>query len=180
MNKKTLSVQELVEIHSLSTTNEESESSQTAKEAEQMDCVQFEKETHNLDVLGLLTSFQEMCAEEQRLLEVKKQLSAKQLDLQTKLTKEIENTRISVANLMSEIPILQNKTLQLEQALELTICNKPQATVVTPIPLKTTVSNVVPQCNGLLNCSKPENCAAYELCLKKYLTAEIRNEVIRF
>ena len=34
-------------------------------------------------------------------------------------------------------------------------------------------------CVGLFNCSEPEKCSDYKECLRKYLTAELRNETLR-
>ena len=88
---------------------------------EQIDNLQFDKLPNNSDVLELLNSFQEMRAEEQRLLEIKQQLLAQQHGLQNKLIKEIEKKKATIADLTSEIPDLQKKTKQLGDALGIEI-----------------------------------------------------------
>ena len=99
------------------------ESPQTTEEPEQIDYPQFEEPTNAQDVLDLLASFQKMKTEEQKLLEIKKQILTKQQDLQSKLIKEIEKKKTTIANLTSEIPDLQNRCKQLGQALIADIYN---------------------------------------------------------
>ena len=86
-------------------------------EDEQENDLQLDNLRNNSDTLELLTSFQKMKSEEQRLLELKQQILSKQRDLQNKLEKEIEKMKATISNLTSEIPDLQNKTKQLGEAL---------------------------------------------------------------
>jgi hypothetical protein len=85
----------------------------------QVDNPKLEKLSSDSDVSELLTSFQKMRLEEQRLLETKQQLLSKQNDLRNKLLKEIEKTKEAIANLTSELPDLQNKTKLLGEALDI-------------------------------------------------------------
>jgi hypothetical protein len=128
-----------------------------------------------------LESFQKISVEEQRLLEIKQQMLEKQRDLQNRLVKEIERKKIMIANLTSEISDFQNRIQQLGQALGGNIYDKPQPPKInSPIPYNTELLKTLPECIGLLRCIKPENCRNYESCLNNYMTAEIRNEVLKF
>ena len=104
-------------------TSQAPESPQTTEEPEEIDYPQFEEPTNAPDVLDLLASFQKMKTEEQKLLEIKKQILTKQQDLQNKLIKEIEKKKTTIANLTSEIPDLQNTCKQLGQALGAEVCS---------------------------------------------------------
>ena len=90
---------------------------------ELIDCPRFEESPKAPTVLDLLGSLEKMKTEEQRLLEIKKQILAKQHDLESKLIKKIETKKIAIANLISEIPNLQDRCKQLGQALEADIYN---------------------------------------------------------
>jgi len=84
---------------------------------------QFEESPNASEVLDLLESLEIMRTEEQRLIELKKQILAKQHDLESKLIKKIETKKIAIANLISEIPSLQDRCKQLGQALGADIYN---------------------------------------------------------
>ena len=84
---------------------------------EQIGYQQFEESPNATDVLDLLESLEKMRTEEQRLIEIKEQILTKQHDLERKLLKEIEEKKITIANLTLEIPDLQNRCKQLGQAL---------------------------------------------------------------
>ena len=87
------------------------------QETKQLDHLEVEETMNNPDTLQLLESYQKMKAEEQRLIEQKQQILAKQQDLQNTLLKEIEKMKAKIANLSSEIPELENKTQKLGEAL---------------------------------------------------------------
>jgi nanoRNase/pAp phosphatase (c-di-AMP/oligoRNAs hydrolase) len=109
--------QETAEI--TSNTNQELELSE--KETE--DTQQFANSTDDPDTLALLESLQKVNAEEQKLLEIKQSLLKTQKDLQNNLVNEIDKKKKTIANLVSEIPTLQNKCEQLGQALGIDIYN---------------------------------------------------------
>ena len=69
--------------------------------------------------LDLLSSFQELSVEEQKLLEVKQSLLVAKQDLECKLVKEIDKKKLVIAGLISEIPVLQEKCKQLAQSLDI-------------------------------------------------------------
>ena len=98
---------------------EDSQESSTPVDSKQADNPKFEKLSSDSDVSELLASFQKMRLEEQRLLETKQQLLSKQNDLRNKLLREIEKTKIAIANLTSELPDIQNKTKLLGEALDI-------------------------------------------------------------
>ena len=81
----------------------------------------------SINDLDLLTSLQKMKTEEQALLEQKQRLVATEQNLHNKLVKEMERKKTTIANLISEITDLQNRTKQLEEALGIEIYNKTQA-----------------------------------------------------
>jgi hypothetical protein len=92
----------------------------------------------------------------------------------------MEKMKTTIANLSSEIPELQNKTQKLGEALGVNNSNQdllPKTNSQTPI---TKGIETLPDCVGLINCSKPEKCQNYDSCLKNYVAAEIRNEVSKF
>jgi hypothetical protein len=110
-------VQKLEGMHPTFSVIEELESLQIVKEAGQIDHQQSEELPNTPDILDLVESFQKVRTEEQRLLEIKQQILAKQHDLQNKIVKEIEKKKATIANLTSEIPDLQNRIKNLRQAL---------------------------------------------------------------
>ena len=50
----------------------------------------------------------------------------------------------------------------------------------SPVLVDLSVEKSIHDCIGLFNCSKQSKCSDYELCLKKYLIAEARNETLQF
>jgi hypothetical protein len=181
MTEKTQNFQKSEELCPTHSAIEELKSHQTNGGMEQLGSTQFEKFSANPDVLDFLAFFQKISVEEQRLLEIKQQMLEKQRDLQNRLVKEIERKKIMIANLTSEISDFQNRIQQLGQALGGNIYDKPQPPKInSPIPYNTELLKTLPECIGLLRCIKPENCRNYESCLNNYMTAEIRNEVLKF
>jgi hypothetical protein len=82
--------------------------------------------------------------------------------------------------LKSEILDLQKETQQIEQTLNPVIYVGTQPVAVKhPSFTKTDKSVALLECLGFLKCLKPEECSSYELCLNKYMRAEIRNENIK-
>jgi len=92
-------------------------------EKEIEDTQRFDDSTDDTDSLDLLESLQKVNAEEQKLLEIKQNLLKTQKDLQNSLVNEIDKKKKTIANLVSEIPTLQNKCEQLGQALGIDIYN---------------------------------------------------------
>jgi hypothetical protein len=86
---------------------------------EQVDNLRIDESPDTSDVLDIVSSFQEINTKEQELLEVKQRLLETQQELHSKLVKEIENKKIAVNNLTSEIENLQNICKQLYQALDI-------------------------------------------------------------
>ena len=173
------SYQEDIIVASIQSEHEAAQKLKSSGEAKLLDNVNASKTVNNSDILQLLQFFQEMRAEEQRLFEKKQQLTAKQLDLQSTLVKEMEKMKVSIANLNSEIPELENKIQKLGDALGLANggeAHLPKMSSPLSIPEG---DETLPDCIGLINCSKPENCLNYDSCLKNYVAAEIRNEVPR-
>jgi len=82
--------------------------------------------------------------------------------------------------LKSEIANLENRTKQLGEALGIDIYKKTQLKINPPMPVDTKVEQILHECIGLLKCQKPEICGSYDACLKKYMNAEMRNEVLKF
>ena len=149
------------------------------EEAKQLDHLDAAKTVNNSDILQLLESFQKMRAEEQRLVEQKQQLLTKQQNLQNTLVKEMEKMKATITNLTTEIPELEKKTQKLGEALGIDSGSEDpllKANSSTPV-IKG--DEALPDCAGLINCSKPEKCDNYDSCLKNYIAAEIRNEVPR-
>ncbi len=136
----------------------------------------------DLDVLELITSFQKLKLEEQRLLDIKQQLLSKQNDLQTRLLIEIEKTKVAITNLTSELPDLHNKTKLLEEAADFDIPSQTQELKadLSKKPANQHLAKLHPECAGLLKCIKPEACQSYHSCLNMYMAAEIRNSGARF
>jgi hypothetical protein len=50
----------------------------------------------------------------------------------------------------------------------------------SPILIDSAVKKSLQDCVGLFNCSEQGKCSDYELCLKKYMKAEARNETLQF
>jgi hypothetical protein len=82
-----------------------------------VDQPQTEELPNASNLLDLLTSFQEMRTEEQKLLGIKQHLLTTQQDLYIKLAKEIDKKKETIANLTLEIPHLQNKCHQIGEIL---------------------------------------------------------------
>jgi hypothetical protein len=151
-----------------------------SEETGQIIHVELEKLAINPDVSDLLTSYREIRAEEQRLLEIRQQTLSKQNDLKNKLIKAIEKRKASITNLTSEIAYLNNRNLLLEQALDSNIHNKtPTSKTNSSVIDDTKIPNNPPECIGLLKCQKPEECKNYESCLEEYLAAEMRNDILK-
>lgn len=147
--------------------------------AKQLDNVNVAETVNNSETLQLLQSFQKMREEEQRLIEQKQHLLTKQFNLQSALVKQMEKMKASIVNLNSEIPELENKIQKLEETLGLpngTEAQLPNMNSRLSIPEG---DEALPDCVGLINCSKPEKCLNYDSCLKNYVAAEIRNEIPR-
>lgn len=104
-------------ITSIPNEPENTEKPKSPGEAKQPSNLQPAKMTNNPDATELLESYQNMKAEEQRLIEQKQQLLMKQRDFQSALVKEMEKMKATIANLNSEIPELENKTRKLGEAL---------------------------------------------------------------
>lgn len=157
------------------------ETPQTTDQLQQACPLQIAESSNSINDLDLLTSLQKMKSEEQALLEQKQRLVETEQILYNRLLKEIEKKKATIANLMSKITDLQNRTKQLGEALGIGIYNKTQVLKInSPIIVETKVQQVLHECIGLLSCPKPEKCGIYDLCLKKYMTAEMRNEVLKF
>jgi hypothetical protein len=155
--------------------------SQTTDGVQQIDPLQIVESSNSINELDVLASLQKMKIEEQALIEQKLQLVETEQNLHGKLIKEIEKKKITIANLISEINDIQNRTKQLGEALGIDIYNKTQVPKInTPIIIDTKVQQDLRECVGLLNCPKPEKCGSYDSCLKKYMTSEMRNEVLKF
>jgi hypothetical protein len=115
---KKIPPQETTEIIS-NTSNQEAELPE--KETEQTQ--QVPDSTIDANTLELLESLQKVNAEEQKLLEIKQNLLQTQKTLQNSLVNEIDKKKKTIANLVSEIPTLQNKCEQIGQALGIDIYN---------------------------------------------------------
>ncbi|MGD0451794.1 MAG: hypothetical protein ABSA79_12165 [Candidatus Bathyarchaeia archaeon] len=50
----------------------------------------------------------------------------------------------------------------------------------SPILIDSSVEKLIHDCIGLFNCSEPGKCSDYVPCLKKYVRAEARDEMLRF
>ena len=118
---------ELRKQHSNFEVNHEDETLRAPQGAKQIDALQIAESPNSpINDLDLLTSLQKMKTEEQALLEQKQRLVATEQNLHNKLVKEIERKKTTIANLTSEITDLQNRTNQLEEALDIDIYNKTQ------------------------------------------------------
>ena len=69
------------------------------------------------DLLEQVASFQKMSAEEQELLAIKRGLIMTKQELQSRLAEEMDKKKITIDELKSEIPGLQNECKQLGQLL---------------------------------------------------------------
>ena len=105
---------------SIQSTQEIPQESKLQKQIEQIDYPE-NIDLQKAPISELLESYQKMKAEEQRLLDIKQEILTKQQDLQSELAKEIEKKKMAIANLISEIPSLQNKTQKLGEALGIDI-----------------------------------------------------------
>jgi TRAP-type mannitol/chloroaromatic compound transport system substrate-binding protein len=105
---------------SIQSTQEIPQESKLQKQIEQIDYPE-NIDLQKAPISELLESYQKMKAEEQRLLDIKQEILTKQKDLQSELAKEIEKKKMAIANLISEIPSLQNKTQKLGEALGIDI-----------------------------------------------------------
>jgi len=149
-------------------------------EPDRVDIQDSHKSTNSPDVSELFASFQKVKTEEQRLLEIKQQILAQRYGLQNKLVGEIEKKKTRISKLVSEIHDLQNINKQLEQALGVDIYDQTQVLKINSTTLTNAgVQEDLPECAGLLTCSKPEKCRDYESCLNKYLNAEMRNDDLK-
>jgi hypothetical protein len=119
-------IQELKKQHSNFEVNQEDETLRAPQVAKLIDTLQISESPNSINDLDLLTSLQKMKTEEQALLEQKQRLVATEQNLHNKLVKEIERKKTTIANLTSEITDLQNRTKQLEEALDIDIYNKTQ------------------------------------------------------
>jgi hypothetical protein len=166
-------------ITSIPSEQEDAQKLKSPSEANQPNDLHDPKTMNSHDTVQLLESFQKMKAEEQRLVELKQKILAKQYDLQNALAKEMEKMKAKIANLASEIPELENKTQKLGDALGMDNFNEDLLPKMdSPLPV-TKEDEALPDCVGLINCSKPEKCLNYDSCLKNYVAAEIRNEIPR-
>jgi hypothetical protein len=119
-------IQELKKQHSNFEVNQEDETLRVPQVAKLIDTLQISESPNSINDLDLLTSLQKMKTEEQALLEQKQRLVATEQNLHNKLVKEIERKKTTIANLTAEITDLQNRTKQLEEALDIDIYNKTQ------------------------------------------------------
>ena len=117
---------ELRKQHSNFEVIQEDETLRAHQGAKQIDALQIAESPNSINDLDLLASLQKMKTEEQALLEQKQRLVATEQNLHNKLVKEIESKRATIANLISEITDLQNRTKQLGEALGIDINNKTQ------------------------------------------------------
>jgi hypothetical protein len=112
-------IKELEKMHSDFKGNQEDETLRTTDRSQQINTLQITEASNSTNDLDLLTSLQKMKTEEQALIEQKQRLIATEQNLYSKLVKEIEKKKVTIANLASEIGDLQNKTKQLEEALSI-------------------------------------------------------------
>jgi len=166
-------------ITSIPSEQENTQKLKSPTEITQVDYLDAAKTVNNSDILQLLDSFQKMRAEEQRLVELKQQILTKQHDLEDTLVKEMEKMKATIANLTSEIPDLEKKTQKLGEALGIDNSSEDQSPKMNSPTPTTKGGENLPDCVGLINCSKPEKCNNYDSCIKNYVAAEIRNEVPR-
>ena len=155
--------------------------SQITDGLQQIDPLQIVESSNSINELDVLAYLQKMKIEEQALIEQKLRLVETEQNLHGKLVKEIEKKKVTIANLKTEITDFQNRTKQLGEALGIDIYNKTKVLKINqPTIIGTNVQQNLHECVGLLNCPKPEKCGSYDSCLKKYMTAEMRNEVLKF
>ena len=107
-------------IFSIQSNQEIPQDPKISKEIKQKDYPEI-KELQNATVSELLAFFQRMKADEEKLLAIKQQILTQQQDLQNQLIKEIAKKKMVIANLVSEIPDIQNKTQQIGQVLGIDI-----------------------------------------------------------
>ena len=93
------------------------ETLQTTNQSQQIVWPQFRDSSSTINDLDLLASLQKMKTEEQELVEQKQRLLATEQNLHNKLVKEIDNKKMVISNLKSEIPDLLNKCKELDQAI---------------------------------------------------------------
>ena len=122
-------IQELRKQHSNFEVNQEDETLRAPQVPKQIDTLQIAESPNSINDLDLLTSLQKMKTEEQALIEQKQRLVATEQNLHNKLVKEMERKKTTIANLISEITDLQNRTKQLEEALGIEIYNKTQTLI---------------------------------------------------
>ena len=166
---------------SIPSEHENAQKLKSTGETKQQESLHVVKTENDSDILQLLESFQKMKAEEQRLVDLKAQILVKQRALQDTLVREMEKMKVSIAGLSSEIPDLETKTRKLGEALG--VGNGGEEELVSKLHSSNPVPEEdedLPDCVGLINCSKPEKCDSYDSCLKNYVAAEMRNEVPRF
>ena len=87
--------------------------------------------------------------------------------------------KATIANLTVEIPELENKTHKIGEALGINNYNEDATPKTNSSPPNTKGDEALPDCVGLVNCSKPEKCDNYDSCIRNYVVAEMRNEVLR-
>ena len=75
------------------------------------------KHADDIDTSELVASFQKIKTEEQALLEAKQQLLATNLDLRSKLVKEIDKKKLNIDSLKSQVHILETNCKVLSQAV---------------------------------------------------------------
>jgi hypothetical protein len=117
---------ELKKQHSNFEVNQEDETLPSTQGAKQLDGLQLAESPNSSNDLDLLVSLQKMKTEEQALLEQKQRLVATEQSLHNKLVKEMERRKATIANLISEITDLQNRTKQIGEELGIDINNKTQ------------------------------------------------------
>jgi hypothetical protein len=115
---------ELKKQHSNFEVNQEDETLPSTQGAKQLEGLQLAESPNSSNDLDLLASLQKMKTEEQALLEQKQRLVATEQNLHNKLVKEMEKRKATIANLISEITDLQNRTKQIGEELGIDINNK--------------------------------------------------------
>jgi hypothetical protein len=115
---------ELKKQHSNFEVNQEDETLPSTQGAKQIEGLQIAESPNSSNDLDLLVSLQKMKTEEQALLEQKQRLVATEQNLHNKLVKEMEKRKATIANLISEITDLQNRTKQIGEELGIDINNK--------------------------------------------------------
>ena len=139
--------------------------------------IDLENLSPNSDSFDLLETFKEIRAEEERLLKIRTGILTKQDNLKNQLTEEIEQKKVTITNLTTEIQEIEKKNQRLMQVLGIDSYNGTKIQKITSPPLKDMeLPQTCPDCVGLLKCGNPEKCSSYESCLKQYLDAEMRND----